>query len=143
MSETKEQWVPVTLSEFASFYEVSNLGQVRKYNGMMLRPSPGGRHHHLQLKLRLPSGETRMVLVAHLVMAAFKETPDGRSIGYRDKNSHNCAFANLFFLEKSSASGSGNTSQILTLSVTKMAEALWKELLPLTLPLRARMAAGE
>lgn len=133
MSE-QEQWRPVTLPEFAAFYEVSNLGLIRKYNGMVLRPSPAGPHRHLQLKLRMPSGETKNVLVAHLVMGAFRESPDGRSIGYRDGNSRNCAFANLFFLEKSSTSGSGHARQMLTLSVAKMSALLWEELLPQTLP---------
>ncbi len=143
MRENTEEWRPVTLPEFSATYAVSDCGHVRKLDGMLLRASPTGQHHHLQLKLRAPSGRTKNAMISHLVMSAFGEAPDGRPVGFRDGNSANNSFDNLYFPHDSLANGGGHTKQMLSLSVEKLSVLIWKELLPLTTPFLLRMAAGD
>ena len=142
MSEV-EQWKPVPVQEFSGMYEVSDWGHVRRSsNGLILRASPTGQHHNLQIKLRRKNGQTKNFMIAHLVMGVFGEDPCGRPVGYTDGNMRNCAFENLYFPNASLANGGGHTRQMLIRSVEEIAASIWKALLRETQVFLANMPAG-
>lgn len=127
-----EEWRPVHIPEFSSYYEVSNHGQVRRTDsGRILRSSSTGLHSNQQLKLRLHNGEHKNLMVAHLAMGAFREDPEGRAIGYSDGNSKNCAPDNLYFIKKPGVHGNegGHASTMLGLSIAKIQKLIWDEIL--------------
>ena len=135
----QEEWKPVTLPEFADLYEVNVCGRIRKRrNNFILRASPTGLHHHLQIKLRTLDGRTQNCLISHLVMAAFGEFPGSRPIGFHDKNPLNCTFENLYFLSKLEANGGGHNQRWVARSVAEIAARIWAELLVQTIPLLAQ-----
>ena len=139
MSTQAEHWKPVHLPEFADLYEVSTFGRVRKRSsGLVLKASPTGLHHHLQLKLRSPDGTTRNCLISHLVMAAFGEDPGGRPIGFHDKDPQNCAYENLYFLSATAANGGGHAQRWIARSIEEISARIWAELLVQTIPLLAQ-----
>ena len=137
-----EQWKPVTLAQFASLYEVSNLGGVRRVdNGFVLRASSGGTSRGQQIKLRTPKGVTKTTMLSHLVMGAFGEEPAGRPVGFLDKDNRNCRFENLYIKTEALSLSKGHVETQLTRSVDEIAAQVWGEILRETLPLLAILSS--
>ena len=102
MDSQQEIWTSV-FGKWASDYEVSNLGKVRRTeNGLLLKASPTGKHHRLQLKLRDIGGTLyQNVMLSHIVISSFRhEDVAGRRVEYKDKNPENCALENLYYVGK-------------------------------------------
>jgi hypothetical protein len=136
VSETEEQWKPVTTASFEHLYEVSDWGRIRKKKtGVLLRGSPAGPKRGLQIKFRHTyGGTTKNCMLSHLVMAAFGEDPCGRSVSHLDKNPRNCRFSNLVINNSSSIVG-GHRTEGLVRSMADLSQRIWQEILPETLPL--------
>jgi len=133
-----EIWRPLA-NDFGHWYEVSDLGHVRRHNTQtLLKASAGGvNRRHLSLKLRTPTGQTHCFMLAHLVAAAFLEDPQGRRLAYRDGNPQHCAVTNLLLLDApwKTKHITGKSAQYLGLSMSKLALVILEELLPETWPL--------
>src|SRR3954465_1064674 len=96
-----ERWEPVGVAAYRDFYEVSDLGRVRRSApgkrtrpGVVLKPSLSIRRHPL-VKLSA-GGVSRSFAVAPLVAAAFLPAgPPGAILGHRAGDRSNCAASNL------------------------------------------------
>lgn len=96
MSTPEETWKGVTVSPYEDTYEVSDLGNVRKASGKLLKPHPRNNYGHLCIDF-WKNGARKTVFVHRLVAFAFLGEPPSakHEVRHLDGNSANNAVDNL------------------------------------------------